>query len=274
VSDPRLTPANARVAAAHLPDAPAGVQRVTGTGAQVAIPVADLRRAPEGARDRQVLFGEVLTVYETRAGWSFVQAQKDGYVGYVLADALVPERSATHWVAAPATHVYSEANLKSPERLMLCFGSRITGLSEQNGFLETPDGFIPVQHVSPLSRTYSDPVEIAAKFLGVPYLWGGNSWLGIDCSGLVQAALLACGIPCPGDSDLQQTALGTAQDPGTEPQRNDLLFWRGHVALVVGPETLIHANAFHMATAYEPLQPALERIATQGDGPVTSHIRL
>jgi len=273
VSDRRLTPANARVAAAHLPDPAPGLTRVVGTPRQVARPLVDLRRDPDGPRERQLLLGDTVTVYEDRRGWSFVQAHRDGHVGYLRSDALATPRIPTDWISAPSTHVYSGADIKSPDLMPLSFGARITALSRVGGFVETADGFIPSRHVSALGAVLSDPVETAALFLGTPYLWGGNSRFGIDCSGLVQGALLAAGVACPGDSDLQQQALGAALPAGTEPERNDLIFWRGHVAWVVDARTILHANAFHMAVAYERLADAQERIVAQGGGPVTAHLR-
>ncbi len=273
MSDGRLTPANARVAAAHLPDPAPGLTRVTGTPRQVASPLVDLLLSPDGPRQRQLLLGDTVTAYEDRGGWSFVQADRDGHVGYLRSDALATPRIPTDWIFAPSTHVYSGAEIKSPDLMLLSFGARITALSRVGGFVETADGFIPARHVSALGTLLPDPVETAALFLGTPYLWGGNSRFGIDCSGLVQAALLAAGIACPGDSDLQQRALGAPLPAGTEPERNDLIFWRGHVAWVVDARTILHANAFHMAVAYEPLTHALERIVAQGGGSMTAHLR-
>lgn len=278
MSDPRLTPANARVAAADLDGVAPGLRRVTGASRQVTAPVVDLLRAPNGPRDRQLLMGEPVTVFEDHDGWSFVQAAKDGYVGYVRHDQTGPHTPATHWISAPATHVYTDPSLKSRELMSLSFGSHVsvpTGAdSTADTFVETTLGYIPTPHLRPMWSDLVNPVQIAAQFLGTPYLWGGNSRWGIDCSGLVQAAFLACGLACPGDSDLQCDQLGTALPPNEVPRCNDLMFWPGHVAMVVNADTLLHANAHHMAVAYEPLQQAVARIAAQGDGPFLAHKRV
>jgi cell wall-associated NlpC family hydrolase len=274
VSDRRLTPANDRVAAAHLADAAPGLARVTGIPMQVTRPVADLCRAPGGARDRQLLWGETVDIYETRAGHSFLQARKDGHVGYLDSAALIPAQAATHWVEAPACHVYEAASIKSPDRLSLSFGSRIGALAEHETFVETAEGFIPRQHLREIGETMDDPVDVATLFLGTPYLWGGNSRWGIDCSGLVQWALIACGQPCPGDSDLQKASLGHDVSDPADLRRGDLLFWPSHVAMVVDRTTLIHSNGGYMITMYEPIRTTIARIEAQGEAPVTAHKRL
>ncbi|MBR9841703.1 MAG: C40 family peptidase [Rhodobacteraceae bacterium] len=274
MSDRRRTPANTRVALSSLRGTHDGVAFTEGTHAQIAVPFADLCAAPNGARDRQCLYGEAVTVIETRDGWSFVQAAKDDYVGYLHESALIPARTPTHWLSAPASHLYEAPDFKSRDRVALSFGSHLTVTGISGRFLETPDGFIPSVHARPLSETASDPAAIAELFLGTPYLWGGNSRFGIDCSGLVQAALIACGLPCPGDSDMQEAEIGIPLPTGTSPRRNDLLFWKGHVALILDDTTLIHANAHHMAVASEDIASAITRIQDQGDGPVTAHKRL
>ncbi len=274
MTDPRRTPVNARVAAAHLADRFPDREPVSGDTRQVAVSVIDLLRNPGGPRDRQLLWGDEVRVYETRQGQSFIQSAKDGYVGYVPEAALRAPEVATHRVAAAATHAYSAPDIKAPELRGLSFGSRLRVIGSKGEFVQTAHGFVPKPHLADLGRPATDPVGVAELFLGTPYLWGGNSRWGIDCSGLVQAAFLACGCPCPGDSDQQQAELGDLLPDDTPPERGDLLFWKGHVALLRDRDTLLHANAHHMAVVLEPLLPALERIAAQGDGVVTANKRV
>jgi hypothetical protein len=272
--DPRLTPANPRVAASTLRGQVNAESYVDGTEKMIAVRCADLLSAPHGRRERQLLLGERVMMYEERAGWAFVQAEKDGYVGYLPFNQLEERRPATHWVISRASHLYSEPDFKSHEHMSLSMGSQFRVFGEADGFYETPLGYVPKPHLAPLGKLARDPVEVAERYLGVPYLWGGNSIWGIDCSGLVQAGCVACGIPCPGDSDLQEAALGRPLPEDKKLRRGDLLFWKGHVALVAGRGMLIHANAHHMSVAYEPIDEAIARIEAQGDGPVTSRKRL
>lgn len=273
--DRRRTPINDRVAAAHLAAQAEGRTVTAGRLGQVTVPVTDLRRAPDGPRDRQLLLGATVQIFDQHAGWCFVQAAQDGYVGYVAAtDVSGTSAEATHWVSAPASHAYTEADFKSPERMALSFGSQIRVEAQGARFAETPWGYVPRAHLRPLDARASDPVAVAEMFLGTPYLWGGNSRWGIDCSGLIQAACLACGIECPGDSDQQEAELGAPCEPGASYQRGDLLFWKGHVGIMADAARLLHANVFHMAVAFENIHAAITRIAAQGDGPVTAHKRL
>lgn len=241
---------------------------------QISCPLIDLRRQPDGKRERQLLLGDTVTVLHHDADWRLIRAEKDGFHGYVPARALGAPQSATHRMSARATHAYEHPDLKSPDLASLSFGSRVTALSDTASFIETNVGFIPRQHLSSIDHLDTDPVAVAELFLGTPYLWGGNSGKGIDCSGLVQAACLACGIPCPGDSDQQCDRLGTLLPPESPYQRNDLLFWKGHVALVTDPQTMLHANAGDMAVAREGIEAGIARILDQGDGPVIAHKRL
>ncbi|WP_316247419.1 Dipeptidyl-peptidase 6 [Roseobacter fucihabitans] len=241
---------------------------------QVAAPIAELRRTPSGQRDRQFIYGAPVTVLHHAGDWRLVRAELDGYCGYVTADALGPRRAATHTVTARSTQAYETPHFKSTDQMNLTFGSKLVAKSETATFIETELGHIPRQHVHRISDTATDPIAIASLFLGTPYLWGGNSAWGLDCSALVQFACQACAIPCPGDSDQQEATLGEALPIGTPYQRGDLLFWKGHVALVMTPTTIIHANAGYMATVEEDIEDAITRIEAQGDGLVTAHKRL
>ncbi len=258
--DPRLYPPEDQVSL----DAPA----------RIIAPVVDLPRGAGGPRDRQLVYGEAVTVLNRGAGHCLVRAAKDGYCGTVTAEALGPVSEATHRVTVRSTHAYAAPDIKSQDLLAMSFGSRLTALGETATFIETELGFVPRQHVHRACSEASDPAAVAEIFLGTPYLWGGNSFLGIDCSGLVQAACLACGIPCPGDSDMQLEALGEALAPDAALRRNDLLFWKGHVAIVTDAVTMLHTNAGYMSTVHEPIDEAIERISTQGDGLPVARKRL
>lgn len=241
---------------------------------QIGVPLVDLRRTAQGPRDRQLLLGDAVDVLETQSESVRVKALKDGYTGYLPARVLAPRSPPTHFVCAAATHAYHEPDLKSPDLELLSFGAGLTVSGKQNGFARTNRGYVPAIHLRPRETPCADPIEVAELFLGTPYLWGGNSRSGIDCSGLVQAACLACDIPCPADSGPQEAYLGHSLPKDTPPQRGDLLFWKGHVAWVISPTRLLHANAHAMATTTEDLQTAIARIKAAGDGPVTSHKRL
>jgi cell wall-associated NlpC family hydrolase len=271
MSDPRLTPANGRVACETLRGTVAADAYVTGAARQVSVPVADLLRAPNGPRDRQLLLGEGVRLLEDHDGWAFVQASKDGYCGYVHGSQVEAPSAPTHWINAPSSQAYEAANFKSRDLMPLSFGSNITVLEMHARFAETSHGFVPRQHICAIGDVERGPAQVARLFLGTPYLWGGNSRFGIDCSGLVQAALLACGMDCAGDSDQQESSLG--RDATGNPKAGDLLFWKGHVAMLADNKTLIHANAHHMAVVLEGLDVAVARIAAQGDGDITRHVR-
>lgn len=268
--DRRLTPVNSRVAAAHLASEFPDRRAVRGEPMQVARPLVDLCDAPNGARARQLLLGDFVRVHEYRAGWAFVHVQKDGYVGYLPEAALSPREAPSHWVAAPATHVYPSPDIKTREGFVLSLGARVTARSERGAFVETGAGFIPRIHLRRINDHPHDWIEVARSFLHTPYLWGGNSSAGIDCSGLVQTALLACAIACPGDSDQQQRLGSEVRGPL---RRGDLVFWKGHVGLIAGPDLLLHANAHHMAVTEEPLAAACARIRAAGGGPMIARRR-
>lgn len=294
--DRRLTPFNGRVAHVSLRGQVDAEEFVEGSRETVvwdAVPLFDGINLVTRKMDRQLHLGETVTVVEFGRGHAFVVAEKDGYVGYIrpmeVSDANLPK--ATHRVCSRATHAYSKPDFKQTWRARpLSMGCLLHVISEEGRFAKVtmplaPDAaraygddwepfYIPATHLRALDDPEADRAAVAERFLGTPYLWGGNSARGIDCSGLIQEALLACAIPCPGDSDMQEAELGKTLPPNTPAQRGDLFFWKGHVAMAVDSDTLIHANAFHMAVAYEPINEAIARIQAQGDGPVTRHARL
>lgn len=260
--DRRLTPATARVAHVSLRgqiDAPAWTE---GTPARIVAPLTDLNRE-DGRRDRQLNFGADVTVIDRHAGRAFVQAAADDYCGWVDEGALSTDLPAiTHRISVPASHIYPAPDMKTREIAALSLNARLSVLAIEGRFARIPQGFVPVQHIA--TTPASDPAGVAESLLGTPYLWGGNSRAGIDCSGLVQAARLACGLPCPGDSDLQQ-AMGLPVEGAL--QRGDLLFWPGHVAMALDARRMIHATAFAMAVIIENTDEAIARIEAAGDGP-------
>lgn len=240
----------------------------------VNVPIADLRAKPDGKRDRQLNYGEGFHVLETVGGWAHGFAQKDGYTGYLRPDLLIEPRIPTHFISNRSSHIYLDPNFKSEESAALSFGARLSVIAEHEKFVELKCGqFVPQAHIAPIDQLMDDPIEVADRFFGVPYLWGGNSIWGVDCSGLVQAALLACGLNCAGDADLQEASVGTLIGDNVRPERGDLFFWKGHVGLIRDENTLLHANAHHMSVVNEPLDSAIERIKSQGDGDVTSRRR-
>ena len=264
MTDRRLTPANARAALDSLRGTVDAPRYVVGEAARVAVPLVDLNRAPDGPRDRQLLLGEGVTVIDRHEGWAFLQAAKDGYCGYVPETALGAAQLPTHRVRASATHLYPQPKVQAHELCALSFGSLLTVTGTTERFAETTDGFVPHQHLQALADPLTDPVAVATLFLGTPYLWGGNSRAGIDCSGLVQAALLACGKDCPGDSDFQAHTVGRVLLPDEALLPGDLIFWTGHVAMVADADRIIHATGHRMAVVFEGTEAAVARIAATG----------
>lgn len=271
--DRRLTPANARAALESLRGQVDAPRYTAGEAARIAQPVVDLLRAPGGARDRQLVWGAPVTVIDRHQGWAFLRADTDGYCGYVAEATLAAPQDATHWVASPGTHLYAGPKVQQPEIAALTLGARVRVTGQQGAWAETPEGFVPAGHLRPLGDWLDDPAGVAQGLLHTPYLWGGNARAGLDCSGLAQAAFQACGIALPGDSDLQ-AACGTEIAADAPLARNDLLFWRGHVAIALSPDRMIHATAAVMAVVEEDIATAIARIRASGGGDVTHRRRL
>jgi cell wall-associated NlpC family hydrolase len=268
--DPRLTPARPDLAAAHLRGQVEAARFVEGTDFEVFDPVAPVRRSPvpDALLETEALKGERVTIYDQDGeGWGWGQLHSDRYVGWLPMNALrAPDREPTHKVVALRTILFPGRSIKAQPVEGLPLGCRLA-ITDSDGELArlASGGFVPAGHLGPLDAAAPDFVGVAERFIGVPYLWGGKTSLGIDCSGLVQVALTACGIACPRDSDMQR-AIGTEVALGDPSglRRGDLVFWKGHVAVLRDPATLLHANAFHMAVAAEPLREALERISAAG----------
>ena len=271
----RLLPARPDLAAEHLRGVVVAERFAPGVRMSVGAPLLDLTLAPDRAasRDTQLLHGESFVVYETRPdGLAWGQAELDGYVGYVPAEGLAAPRSRGRRITALWSHLYPEPSVRARPAAELPFLAEVPVAGTSADFARLRGGgHVPRAHIEPVT---GDFVDQALRFLGVPYLWGGRGARGIDCSALVQLSLIAVGRRAPRDSDMQAALLGEPLDPGAPGRRGDLVFWKGHVGILVDPETLVHANGHHMAVAREPLRRATDRIAAAGGGPVTLRRRL
>ena len=273
--DPRLTLARPDLAAGDLEGRLDARRFARPRRMQVAVPAAAIRREPRPDAEQldQVLLGERFDVLEIRDGYAWGQAVRDGYVGHLAFGALAPEGAPpTHWVRVPLTYGFDAPSIKSRPTGPISLNSLVTVTAREGRLALCDAGFwLPESHLSPLGEVADDPAAIAEGHLGAAYLWGGREGCGIDCSGLVLQSLLACGRACPRDSDLQQ-ALG-APVAAADLARGDLVFWKGHVAILLDDAWIIHANAHHMAVAREPLREAIERIRQSGGGEPTAYRR-
>jgi cell wall-associated NlpC family hydrolase len=228
--------------------------------------------------DTQLIFGEPVGVFEEREGWAWVQSRIDGYVGYVRSDALLDGgEAATHRVNAVGTFVYPQPDIKTPPLMHLSLNALLTASTQDDRFLALQGGgFLIARHTAHAGEFARDYVEIAERLIGTPYLWGGRTRVGLDCSGLVQMAMQAAGRPCPRDSDMQRDEIGTALEVQSDLeglQRGDLVFWRGHVGIMTDAIMVLHANGHHMLTVVEPLEEAARRIERLGGGKITAFRR-
>jgi cell wall-associated NlpC family hydrolase len=269
MADPRLTPARGDLAAKHLEGKVFAQRYVAGETFEIVEAIAPVREKPssEATQLTEALKGERVTIYDRNdEGWAWGQLAGDCYVGWLPDRALArPAAEPTHRVTALKTFAFPGPSIKLPPAETLVLGARVTVVREEQIFAVTREGlFVPKRHVALLGEMEVDFVAVAERFVGTPYLWGGKSSLGIDCSGLVQVSLHAAGITCPRDSDMQRDALGHRRDAAENPQRGDLLFWNGHVAIARDGDTIVHANAFHMATVIEDRRTAVARIRDAG----------
>lgn len=249
-----------------------GLDLQTPEAARIALAMAPVTAAPDGEAEMtsQLLFGEAFTVLHRRLGWAFGQSA-DGYAGWVPDAALGPAARPNARIAALSAILYARPDMKSRAIAALPFGALLEAAPEAQGFRETAmGGFVPAQHLVAREHAAPDWVAIAERFVGAPYLWGGRSPAGIDCSGLVQVARNAAGLSAPRDSDMQQSMPGRNV---TALKRGDLVFWAGHVGVMLSPTRFLHANAHHMSVVVEPLAQAEARILAQGDGPITARRR-
>jgi cell wall-associated NlpC family hydrolase len=278
--DRRLTPARADLAAEHLRGLVDAPRYAVGRKMGVVAASAPLRRSPQADAplETEALHGEHVTICDEQAGWAWAQLERDHYVGYLPSAALGATSAPTHRVAALRTHAYPGPAIKLPPRMALSLGAQLTIVGQDGDFAVSDDGlYLWSRSLAELSANELDWVAVAERFIETPYLWGGRTSEGIDCSGLVQTALMAGGVASPRDSDMMEAALGklvAIDDPAAPLARGDLMFWKGHVGIMRDPVTLLHANGWHMKTVSEPLAQARERIAANGGGEVTSVRRL
>ncbi|ABS61867.1 NLP/P60 protein [Parvibaculum lavamentivorans DS-1] len=279
--DHRLNPYRDDLAAAHLRGEVKATRFVEGVDRQVQACSLPLLRRPELAApmDTQLLYGEVFRVYEEKNGWAWGQSALDDYVGYVEAKDLVSRPAkATHTVAALRTFIYPKPDLKTRPALPVSMNAKLRVVGARGNFSEIESGgWVFSAHLATVGSYVRDFVAVAEEFIGVPYLWGGRDSLGVDCSGLVQMALERAGISSLRDTDMQEATLGEALPEPidfTALHRGDLVFWKGHVGIMVDAERMIHANGFHMRVEVERLDIAMSRIARSDAGHVTTIKRL
>ena len=275
--DRRRWPARTDLAAAHLRGEVDAARFRGPEPCCIIVPSAPLRLDPDATQGwaTELLLGEPFACYDRADGWAWGQSEVDDYVGYVPVSALGKRGAApTHRVVTLGAQAYASPMLKSAPAARLPFGARIAVTAERDGFAESLDnGWIPLPQLAPLAAPAPDWIAEAERFLGVPYIWGGRSDRGLDCSALVQLARLAAGHACPRDSDMQCGEVGVSIPETASLRRGDLIFWRGHVGIMRDAETLLHANAHHMAVASEPLATAVRRIEGAGGGPITRRAR-
>jgi cell wall-associated NlpC family hydrolase len=279
--DRRTTPARADLADERLRGTVPAERYVAGTPMRIGVPSAPLRRspAPDVGYDTEALMGEAVRVFDEEEGFAWVQLDRDSYVGYMPADALDRAGPApTHRVSAVRTFLYPGPSLKLPPAGHLSLGAGVAVTGREGDYARLPSGlFVFAGHLAEPGAAEPDFVAVAERFLHVPYLWGGKTSLGLDCSGLIQVSLQAAGREAPRDSDMQARDLGEPVDVGPDLaglRRGDLVFWKGHVGVMADAAHLLHANGHHMRVTLEPLAAVRDRIAANGYGAITAVKRL
>ena len=273
--DPRRHAYRASLAAESLRGHVEAPRYVEGVRRQVEASSLPLRREPrfDAILDSEASFGETLTLFDESEGWAWVQLARDGYVGYLPSEGLTSAvTTPTHRVAALRTYVYASPDIKTPPLALLSLNALLSGAGEEGRFLALQSGgFVIAEHVRKLDEPSRDFVDVALGFRGTPYLWGGRTSLGVDCSGLVQLASEAAGLSCPRDADMQANEVGRQLDwQGPDAlARGDLVFWDGHVGIMTGAQDLVHASAYQMMVVEEPLAEARARIASSKGGEIT-----
>jgi cell wall-associated NlpC family hydrolase len=273
--DPRRHAYRASLAAESLRGRVEAPRYVEGVRRQVEASSLPLRREPrfDAILDSEASFGETLTLFDESEGWAWVQLARDGYVGYLPSEGLTSAvTTPTHRVAALRTYVYASPDIKTPPLALLSLNALLSGAGEEGRFLALQSGgFVIAEHVRKLDEPSRDFVDVALGFRGTPYLWGGRTSLGVDCSGLVQLASEAAGLSCPRDADMQANEVGRQLDwQGPDAlARGDLVFWDGHVGIMTGAQDLVHASAYQMMVVEEPLAEARARIASSKGGEIT-----
>ena len=277
--DPRRHVFRENMAAASLKDQIQASRYVQGELRQVVAAVAPVRLVPrfDAPLVTEGLCGELATVYDVSEGWGWVQMEHDGYVGYTPMDGLSATiEEPNQWVSARGTFIYPLPDMKRPPIMRLSLNSKVTVIGREGRFFElSRGGFVFSGHLQSVEDKPKDYVRLAERLIGAPYLWGGRSSIGIDCSGLVQVALEGVGRPCPRDSDMQEDEVGDKlpENDLDKVERGDLIFWRGHVGMIQAAEWMIHASGHQMEVVVEPIRRAVERIATT-HGDVTSIKRI